>query len=233
MAIAIAHRGDTRRATENTISAFLDAVAAGADWIELDVQATHDGQAIVLHDDSFARIWHVEQLVETLDWSDIARYFHGEVPRLQTVLESISCPVMVDFKSEGAVKPLVTAIHECRAWDRCLIVTGNVNALRSVQHLAPHSLRGLTWDHKQRPELDFVRNLGVRYFNPYWAFVTEELVDVMHRSDYLVSAWTVDDDHVMRHLIGLGVDAIVSNDVATLVSVSKTSDVNSSRAVDR
>lgn len=47
--ILIAHRGITKKATENSIDAFEAAYDAWADGLEMDVTATKDGQLIVFH----------------------------------------------------------------------------------------------------------------------------------------------------------------------------------------
>jgi glycerophosphoryl diester phosphodiesterase len=47
----IAHRGGAQLMPENTLPAFADALARGCDGVELDVQLTADGVAIVHHDD--------------------------------------------------------------------------------------------------------------------------------------------------------------------------------------
>ncbi len=46
----IAHRGGAALVPENTLAAFADAVARGADGAELDVQLTRDGEVVVFHD---------------------------------------------------------------------------------------------------------------------------------------------------------------------------------------
>jgi glycerophosphoryl diester phosphodiesterase len=46
----IAHRGGAALKPENTLAAFADAVARGADGAELDVQLTRDGEVVVFHD---------------------------------------------------------------------------------------------------------------------------------------------------------------------------------------
>jgi len=46
----IAHRGGAGLRPENTLAAFRNAVALGADGAELDVQLSRDGQVIVFHD---------------------------------------------------------------------------------------------------------------------------------------------------------------------------------------
>jgi len=47
----IAHRGGAQLMAENTLPAFADALARGCDGVELDVQLTADGVAVVHHDD--------------------------------------------------------------------------------------------------------------------------------------------------------------------------------------
>lgn len=51
----IAHRGARSVAPENTMAAFRAGWEAGADWFELDVAATNDGELVVMHDDTLAR----------------------------------------------------------------------------------------------------------------------------------------------------------------------------------
>ena len=46
----IAHRGGAGLRPENTMAAFQDAIARGADGAELDVQLSADGIAVVHHD---------------------------------------------------------------------------------------------------------------------------------------------------------------------------------------
>jgi glycerophosphoryl diester phosphodiesterase len=51
----IAHRGGPRYAPENTLAAFRNAIAQGADAIEFDVQMSSDGALIVIHDETVDR----------------------------------------------------------------------------------------------------------------------------------------------------------------------------------
>ena len=48
--LVVAHRGIATGAAENTIEAFTNAIAAGADMVEFDVRRTRDGELIVFHD---------------------------------------------------------------------------------------------------------------------------------------------------------------------------------------
>jgi|SRR5215469_816758 len=48
--LRIAHRGGAALKPENTLAAFADAIARGADGAELDVQLTSEGHVVVFHD---------------------------------------------------------------------------------------------------------------------------------------------------------------------------------------
>lgn len=55
-----AHRGASVFYPENTMVAFEGARDMGAEWIELDVQQSRDGQIIVIHDTNFKRTTGVD-----------------------------------------------------------------------------------------------------------------------------------------------------------------------------
>jgi hypothetical protein len=50
-----AHRGASRLAPENTCASFVGAIEAGADFVEIDVRTTSDGQQVIVHDNSLKR----------------------------------------------------------------------------------------------------------------------------------------------------------------------------------
>ncbi|MDF2444622.1 MAG: glycerophosphoryl diester phosphodiesterase [Subtercola sp.] len=68
----IAHRGNSSVAPENTIAAFDAALAAGADAIEVDLQLTADGVAVVIHDDRLDRTTDLVGLVAESDARSLA-----------------------------------------------------------------------------------------------------------------------------------------------------------------
>ena len=51
----IAHRGAKAYVPENTLLALEKAAECGAEWVEIDVKLTRDGQPVVIHDDLLDR----------------------------------------------------------------------------------------------------------------------------------------------------------------------------------
>ena len=51
-----AHRGNSGVLPENTLPAFQSGIEVGADWLELDVYRTIDGEVVVIHDPDTRRV---------------------------------------------------------------------------------------------------------------------------------------------------------------------------------
>ena len=138
--IAIAHRGDPIGHRENTLPAFAAAVAQGADMLELDLRRTRDGAIVVLHDQSLLRLWELDASVGDLDLAEVARLGEGDVriPTLRQVLDAVPPEVelMVDFTRREVVAGALDQALAADALDRCLFVTGNVEALRLLRGLS-------------------------------------------------------------------------------------------------
>lgn len=89
---------------ENSRAAFAAAIAAGS-GIELDVQASRDGEAIVFHDDRLDRLTSARGLLRELDASELgALRLSGTsetVPNLADVLRLIGerVPLLIEVKS--------------------------------------------------------------------------------------------------------------------------------------
>jgi glycerophosphoryl diester phosphodiesterase len=95
--LVVGHRGAEALAPENTWAAFQIAYQAGADFVELDVQLTRDGEAIIFHDFTLQPKLGDRRWVRDLTWAeleglDVGSWFSpdfaGErIPRFADVLD--------------------------------------------------------------------------------------------------------------------------------------------------
>ena len=95
--LAIAHRGASGYAPENTLAAFRRAVALGVSFIETDLQLTRDAHFVAIHDDTFDRTTTGRGAVQQMTLAEVRRLdagswfgseFIGErVPTLSEILE--------------------------------------------------------------------------------------------------------------------------------------------------
>jgi glycerophosphoryl diester phosphodiesterase len=218
MPIAIAHRGDPIAERENTLPAFASAVSQGADMVEIDLRRTRDGEIVVLHDPTLARLWGLDRKVADLDLAALRDLGQGEeaIPTLREVLAEVHVPLMVDFTGGEVLEGALVAARHAGAMDRSLFVTGNVKALRRLRELAPEARIGLTWVAPDPPAPALLEELEAEYWNPTFRLITPERVAEVHRLGRKVSTWTVDKPRHMRRVIAAGVDAIVSNRIGEL-----------------
>jgi glycerophosphoryl diester phosphodiesterase len=122
----LAHRGLVSEfVPENTVKAFADAIAAGADVIETDIQCSLDGVAMVFHDQDLIRLANVKKKVLELSAVELSQLDIGNgkrIPTLEQVLEAFpSVRFNLDIKSTGAIAPTVAAVEKQKAHDRVLI----------------------------------------------------------------------------------------------------------------
>ncbi|RYP46666.1 hypothetical protein DL768_007179 [Monosporascus sp. mg162] len=109
---AIAHRGYSAVAPENTIEAFRRAAEAGAHAFETDLRLSRDGVVVLMHDASLKRTFGEDSKVRDHDWSYLSRLRtlrkpHQPMARLVDLLEYLNEPglediwVMFDIKRDG------------------------------------------------------------------------------------------------------------------------------------
>ena len=143
-----AHRGGSLLAPENTITAFEQGVAFGADALELDIQTTSDGELVVIHDPTVDRTTNgtgpvASYTLEKLHSLD-AGYrlsldggstypFRGQgntIPTLRQVFERFpQMRINIDLKESTPAREqrLWELIREYQVYDRVLVASGDLH----------------------------------------------------------------------------------------------------------
>lgn len=225
MTLAVAHRGDPRRFRENTLPSLASALDQGADLVEIDLEITRDGHLVLLHDATLRRLWWRNARVRDLTLAqvqEIGRRGKYRVPSFGEALELIKGTrggLMVDFGEIELAEPAVDAVDRHGVNERILYVGGPV-AMSRVREHAAHAHIGLSGDSFARvPDAAVLRDLRPEYINLRWRAYDAASVERCHADGYLVSAWTVDSPRVMRRLVAMGVDMIISNRIGRLLGV--------------
>jgi glycerophosphoryl diester phosphodiesterase len=218
--VTIAHQGDRANHWGNTLQAFKSAAALGADMIELDCQLTLDRHVVVLHDKTLTRPWGVPRPVATVAWREVAaiRREGYRIPELAEVLSLVQLPVMVDVPSIAVLEPALAVAEAANAMDRC-VFAGHTGALVRLRQLAPSARIALSWDKLALPSEELLANTKPEWFNPYWRLACTRVVKQMHAAGFGVCVWTVDRPRDMRRVLRAGVDAVITNQTARLVSL--------------
>jgi glycerophosphoryl diester phosphodiesterase len=213
--LVLAHRGANRVARENTVPAMREAVARGADGVELDVHRSIDGELVVHHD--------ADTAAGPIGGLTVAA-LRGELPDLPTLSEILDvCAgllVNVEVKDPDprAAEALVDLLDARRdRADDVLVSSFDLAVVDQVRELAariptgflsfgldPHSALLLAVEHGHgavHPDVWTLANVDVP------AFVARA-----HELDVQVNVWTVNDAAQVAQLRDAGVDAVITDD---------------------
>ncbi len=128
---------------------------------------------------------------------------------------------MVDYTDADVVEPALEAIHEAGALGRVLFSGGNLAGHRRIRSLVPAARIALTWTRREPCPDGLLDELGAEFLNPRADLLADDpsLVARMHARGTRVSTWTVDRTHDMERLLELGVDAVITNRIGSLVEL--------------
>jgi glycerophosphoryl diester phosphodiesterase len=236
--IIIAHRGDKTHAPENTLAAFTQAAENGADAIEFDVKLTADGRVIVLHDQTVNRTTNGMGKISKLPYAAVrdldagawfSEKFRGErIPTLDEVFETVGKRLYINVEltnyftpGDGLVPKVVDLIRKHGLQNRMLFSSFFARNLEMARLLVPEVPRGLLC---MRGILGYWgRTFTWRgdYFalHPYLTEVDPGLVYRVQAAGKRVHVWTVNPEGELKRMIGLGVDAIITDDPVLALSL--------------
>ncbi len=97
--LRLAHRGDWRRAPENSLAAIEAALAVpGCDGVEFDVRLSSDGVPVLTHDETLVRLFGRPERVDAISAPDLEGL---GIPTLADALLRIPHRAMVDIDLKG------------------------------------------------------------------------------------------------------------------------------------
>lgn len=114
MPTLVAHRGYAAHWPENTLPALEGAAAAGARWVEVDVQLCADGVPVVLHDADLERVAGRGISVFGITAAALAAIPVGEPARFGARFADTRAPTLREFASWLAGHPDVSAFVELK-----------------------------------------------------------------------------------------------------------------------
>lgn len=242
---AIAHRGASLEAPENTLAAFQRAMELGADFIELDVHQTLDGHVVVIHDETVDRTtdgsgWVGKMTLGELRGLDAGGWmdnrFAGErVPTLWEVLQLTRGQVglAIEIKAGSVRYP---GIEAAIAWllrvsgrrEDVIVISNDCRAIARLRQLDSR-IATACFRHGSLFRWRWYRRLGLGmqwhsdYLFAWPEQVTRKVVEEAHNSGLGIVTSLEREPHpdpaLLRRLVETGIDGIITDDVALLVQV--------------
>ena len=229
------HRGAAHDAPENTVAAFRKAVAAGADYGELDVQLSKDGHVVVAHDADLLRLVGSNRKIRDMTLAELRRVdlgsafspeFRGEhVPTLEEIIDAVgsSIKILIEIKVypgddlAALVAKTVDVIHRKRFGDRCIVISLSYEALQRVRQRDP----ALRLGYLVSGSIGDLSRLDVDALMVREPLAKPKLIAEARRRGKAVHAWTVDDPRQLARLWDRGVANVITNDPRTMIATRR------------
>ena len=219
-----AHRGVWDEAPENTLAAVRAAIAAGADYLETDIQLSKDGVPVVIHDSDFSRLGGVAKKVWDLTYDEIraiplgrdaAPQFRSEVtPTFDALLDETKGRIKVNIELKyygdhqpGLAQKVVEAVRAHGMLAEVVIQCLEYEPLMEVRQLAPEVPVGYLLSFNARAP----SRLKVDFLSVEQNRLDVRFVRKAHRRGQQVYAWSVDKVEDIQRQFDLGVDGIITN----------------------
>lgn len=233
-----AHRGGALLWPENSLLAFRNAVALGADFLEFDVHLSRDGELVVIHDPTLDRTTtgtgavRERTLAELrgLRLKDKSGTVTGEaIPTLEELV-ALAAPtkmhLLLEIKVDDRraryprIEEKVFSILDRHRMTSCAIVMAfEDETVRQVRQLRPDVMAGALYSPRRlermgstvEREIEEVRKLGVGFVGLQQALVSPEVVARARQAGLLLGVWTVNEAPAMERFVSLGVDILITD----------------------
>jgi len=236
--LVAAHRGGALLWPENSLLAFRNAIALGADFLEVDAHPSRDGELVVIHDPTLDRTTTGAGAVRDRTLAELralrlkdrdGKATDETIPTLDEVL-ALATPsrvqLLLDIKVDGRLQRY-PGIEEAafgrldrhRMASRTIVMAFERETVRRVRELRPEVRAGALYSPGRLAlasgsvsrEIETLPGFGVHFVGLHQKLVTEDVAEQVKRAGLLVGVWTVNEPEAMKRFLALGADVLITD----------------------
>lgn len=227
----IGHRGAAGYAPENTFAAFDKAIKLKADFIELDVQMSRDGELVVIHDPTIDRTTNGSGEVRNLSLNELQKYdaggwFHPtfrfqKIPTLSQVLDRYSKDIrlLIELKDpelypgieKKLAKEMISRKLDQLTDDSIIVQSFNRTSIQKFHRLLPNTPKGvLTITPFSSEQLVQISNYSI-YVNPYYPLADKQFIELLQQHQLKSFVWGVNRLDTYQEVRNSGIHGIITD----------------------
>ncbi|MEH7298711.1 glycerophosphodiester phosphodiesterase [Neobacillus drentensis] len=233
--IKIGHRGAAGYCPENTFASFNKALELGANYLEIDIQMTRDGELVIIHDPTVNRTTNGKGRVrdftlEELQSLDAGSWFHSEfskerIPSFNEFLNTYAGKVglLIELKKPNLYPGIEEKIanellkRDLASGDNNQIIVQSFDqiSMKRFHYLLPKIPIGILIKKTKinglsNKELESYVNFAT-YVNPKVTMVNKRLIRRIHQHGFKTMVWTVNKRSEKNLLKYYSVDGMISD----------------------
>lgn len=216
-----AHRGDSEAVPENSLLSVTSAIEKGIQSVELDVQLTKDGVAVLHHDYSLRRMAGIPESVSDLTYDELSRLSIGQdadladirIPMLSEALAEAKgrIKLLIDLKPYGPgeelVREVVTLVQQFEMEQDVYIQSFDGDTLKLIRTMEPDIRIGQILYFA----LGDLSELDVDFYTIEKVMLTKAFVERAHADGREVWVWTVNSERNLKEVLKFQIDGIVTD----------------------
>ncbi|MEH7076538.1 glycerophosphodiester phosphodiesterase [Neobacillus drentensis] len=244
----IAHRGDSGNAPEHTMVSYELARRLGADYIEIDLGMTKDGQLIAIHDSTVDRTTDGNGRVNSLTLSQIKeldtgswfnqqfpnkanpQYIGLKIPTLEEIIDHYKDTInyYIEVKrpedNPGMADELLQVLNSRHLIEnniprgKVIIQSSDAESLKYIHSQYPNLPLIQLGSYTNRMDLPEISKYAIGV-GPELTTVNKTFIEKAHSNGLIVHCWTVNNQADMEKMIDWGADGIFTNYVGLAVNV--------------
>ncbi|CAM3189466.1 Glycerophosphoryl diester phosphodiesterase family protein [Lactobacillus bombicola] len=223
----VGHRGDPSKYPEETIQSDDSAFNSGADYVELDLHLSSDGELVISHDDDLYRVTHTHAIVSQNNWQTLSQltYDNGEhvlsltqlfehyrkQPQAKFILETkIDHSIDPSYELENKIAATIKKYH---MENRVMIHSFSVASLFRLRKLLPDAYLILIVGSLKRINFSNLPQVNAVNISSDLILNHPFLIHWLHRLNKQVFVWAeMDESPSLWHwLINKNIDGVVTN----------------------
>ena len=233
-----AHRGGAQIWPENSLLAFRNAIALGADFLEFDVHLSKDGEVVVIHDPALERTTTGAGAVSDRTLAELrtlrlkgrdGKGTEEAIPTLDEVV-GLAAPTPVRLLLEikvdarggrypGIEEKALAILDRHGMAGRTLVMAFQEETVRRIRTLRPEVWVGGLYEKRDlaemrstvEREIERLRDAGARFIGLHQGLVSSDVVEQAEQAGLLLGVWTVNDAGAMKRFIELGVGILITD----------------------
>ncbi len=211
--LIIGHRGCGVE-PENTLRALRKGMEC-ADFVEVDVRMSRDGEPVVIHDRTLDRTTNGRGFVRDFTLAQLKELYAGKkerIPALQEVLDLVKDKgLIVEIKEAGSEGKICEIIKKS-GFSNIILASFSPQALRNAKEKLPDFKTGIIYSRDAGNTLRLALGIKADILLPKFELASSELVEKAHGHGLMVFTWTLNRKEEIRRAAVMEVDGFASDD---------------------